>query len=93
MAKVTWNGEDGGSDSTSMKGYTFKKGEAVDVDDKDLVKKLQGNQYFTVTGADDSSAKPDVAKPPSQQSAQHPVEKPGEPKNLAEGPTPLQGKK
>lgn len=49
MAKVTWLGE-GDNDPKEIvwAGKTFKKGEAVEVDDPRLVEKARGNRFFKV---------------------------------------------
>jgi hypothetical protein len=85
MASVTWKGEPAGPDDEGPKsitggGMTFKRGEAVEVKDPALIATLKGNPFFEVTGADvDPDAPSATIPPPSQQSAQYPVPKGGEP--------------
>lgn len=54
MAKLTWLGEDGedvaGPSFTTCFGMKFKKGEAVEVTDRDFIRRAQGNPFFEVSG-------------------------------------------
>lgn len=54
MAKITWLGEDSegvaGPSFTTCFDLKFPKGEAVEVTDKDIIKRAQKNQFFEVTG-------------------------------------------
>lgn len=81
MAKVTWLGEEQTPDlkETVRFGVTFKKDEAVDFDNPAQLEKLKTNKYFKVEGAPEGG-KSETVTPPSQQGAQGPVPKPGEPK-------------
>lgn len=57
MAKITWLGEDGddvaGPSFTTCFDRKFRKGEAVDVTDPDMIARAKKNQFFDVQGADD----------------------------------------
>ena len=82
-AKVTWKGEEG-NDQKELKwqNRTFKKDEALEVEDEQLIRKLQGNQFFKVDVTDDKTGEPTppLQRPPSSTtSPQHPAPKPGEP--------------
>jgi hypothetical protein len=87
MASVTWKGEpvgpeDEGPKSITWGGKTFKKGEAVEIEDPAIIAKAQGNPFFEVSGAEATPPPPPeqvTYPPPSQQSAQGPVPKAGEP--------------
>jgi hypothetical protein len=52
MAKVTWIGEDSegvaGPSFTTCFGMKFPKGEAVEVTDRDMVRRAAGNPFFSV---------------------------------------------
>jgi len=54
MAKLTWLGEDtqgvAGPSFTTCFDMKFPKGEAVEVSDKDIIKRAQKNRFFEVTG-------------------------------------------
>jgi hypothetical protein len=54
MAKVTWLGEDtqeyAGPSFTTCFDMKFPKGVAVEVIDKDTIKRAQKNQFFKVEG-------------------------------------------
>jgi hypothetical protein len=85
MGSVTWLGEDGSDvEEATAFGSTFKKGEAVEVEDEGALRKLSKNRFFKVEGYEE---RPDgaehkdkaVFRAPSEQPAQGPVEKPGEP--------------
>lgn len=91
MPTITWKGEPGGPNDEGAKsiewgGKTFKRGEAVEVDASFAgLAKAQTNPFFEVsgveepTGTDVPTEPPPTYKPPSQQPAQYPVPKPGEP--------------
>jgi hypothetical protein len=85
MATVTWKGEPGpgedeGPKSITWGGKVFKKGEAVEVDNPDIIAKAQNNPFFDVSGADATPEPPPLVPAPSQMPApQYPVPKPGEP--------------
>lgn len=51
MAKITWIGE-GDSDPKEIGwgGHTFKKGEAVEVENEAIIAKARGNKHFKVEG-------------------------------------------
>jgi hypothetical protein len=57
MAKVTWLGEDelhgggAGPSFTTAFGIKFPKGEAVEVADKDTIRRAEGNRFFHVAKA------------------------------------------
>lgn len=70
MAKITWRGEDerggpAGPSFTIAHGRKFAKGIAVEVTDKAVIAKAQGNQFFTVklTAEDKKEAEGIAAKP------------------------------
>ncbi len=67
MAKVTWLGEDGdgvaGPSFTTCFGMKFPKGEAVEVSDKDTIRRAQRNRFFEVGGV--------VGRPPKNGTAQN----------------------
>lgn len=52
MAKITWLGEDApdyaGPSFTTCFGKKFPKGEAVEVNDPDMVRRASGNPFFSV---------------------------------------------
>ncbi len=54
MAKLTWLGEDtqgvAGPSFTTCFGTKFPKGEAVEVSDKDTIRRAQRNRFFEVSG-------------------------------------------
>lgn len=54
MAKITWLGEDtseyAGPSFTTCFGMKFPKGQAVEVTDKDSIKRAQRNPFFAVSG-------------------------------------------
>jgi hypothetical protein len=80
MAKVTWLGEDATPDLKETKrfGIVFEKGKVVEVEQGNVVLKLSANPNFKVEGK--AEEREDLLHiPPSQQSAQGPVPKPGEP--------------
>ena len=93
MATITWKGvgDDGPEETEGFKGMKFKKGEAVECDNPEILARAARNQYFEVSGWE-PEAKEDqptydvtkdvTVKPPSQQSAQHPVVKHGDVKTL-----------
>jgi len=60
MAKVTWVGE-GDSDPKEIGwgGYTFKKGEAVEVENEAILEKARGNKHFKVAGSKTGDASDD----------------------------------
>ena len=63
MPKITWLG-DGSADENVWGGLTFKKGEAVTVNDEAMVKKAKANPYFKVSGEKaQASEAPVVANP------------------------------
>ena len=80
-AKVTWKGEEGtDSKETAMGPHTFKKDEAVELTDENLIKRLQGNQFFDVQVTEETKSAPELQRAPSNTtSPQHPAQKPGEP--------------
>jgi hypothetical protein len=80
MAKVTWLGEESTPDlkKTTRFGIVFEKGKVVEVEQGNVVLKLSANPNFKVEGK--AEEREDLLHiPPSQQSAQGPVPKPGEP--------------
>lgn len=84
MANLTWTGEEGSPDVIEWAGYTFRKGEAVKVDDEYVIVKATTNRFFKVDGytkPDDPTPEETVLVYPSatEVSAQHPAAKPGEP--------------
>lgn len=81
-ATITWKGEEG-TEEITWRGQTFKKGEAIETEDAYLIEKARNNPQFDceVTEEDEKSAEA-PAKPPSQQGAQGPATKPGEPPAL-----------
>jgi len=84
MASVTWIGEGDPKAEVTMRGKTFKAGEAVDIDEKqypDLVEKCSSNPMFKVEGYGGGTPEsdPELHPAPSTVSAQYPVPKPGEP--------------
>lgn len=82
MPKVTWLGdEDENVKEVTWFGKTYKKGEAVEIDDPRVLKKASGHPQFEVEGysPEDEEPKTEVFKPPSQTLTQGPVAKPGEP--------------
>jgi len=92
-AKVTWKGEEG-NDQKELKwqNRTFKKDEALEIDDEALIRKLQGNRFFEVDVTDDKTgepASPVQPAPSNTASPQHPASKPGEP--MPPHPAPLGG--
>ena len=56
MAKLTWLGEeelhDGAADPSFTMAFEmkFKKGEPVEVSDKDIIRRARGNRFFEVSG-------------------------------------------
>jgi len=91
MATITWKGvgDDGPEETEGFKGMKFKKGEAVECDNPEILARAARNQYFEVSGWEpetkDSTVdvtKEVTVKPPSQQSAQHPVSKHGDVQTL-----------
>lgn len=54
MAKVTWLGEDtenyAGPSFTTCYEMKFRKGEPVEISDKEIIRRAQKNQFFEVTG-------------------------------------------
>jgi hypothetical protein len=48
--KVTWLGDGSDADVNEWNGHTFKKGEAVDVDDEAMVETAKGNRFYDVAG-------------------------------------------
>lgn len=57
MTKVTWLGEDGdgvaGPSFTTCFGMKFPKGEPVEIDDPDMVRRASGNPFFSVEDSQD----------------------------------------
>lgn len=96
MATITWKGEtegdEGPKETEGFGGMKFKKGEAVDCDNPKVLAKAYSNPYFEVSGWEPKDkegeqptydlSKDVTVKPPSQQSAQRPVEKHGDVKTL-----------
>lgn len=62
MTKVTWLG-DGTADENKWGGLTFKKGEAVDVTDEQMLKTARKNPYFKVAGEKAKPEAPAAANP------------------------------
>jgi hypothetical protein len=60
MTKVTWVGE-GDSDPKEIGwgGYTFKKGEAVEVENEAILEKARGNKHFKVAESKTGDASDD----------------------------------
>jgi hypothetical protein len=85
MASVTWKGEPGpgedeGPKSVTWGGKVFKRGEAVEVEDPNIIAKAKTNPYFEVSGDVAPAEPPPLVPAPSQMPApQHAVPKPGEP--------------
>ena len=86
MAKVTWLGEgDEGPEETTAFNTAFKKGEAVEVDEKTgWLARAASNRFFKIEGytkppPDEAEREPAVHVPPSQQTVPGPVPKGGEP--------------
>lgn len=81
MPSATWKGDESSAESCTQYGLTFKKGESVDLKDlpEDKVAKLAGNKSFEVSGYTKKEGGTSSWNPPSQQPAQYPVPKPGEP--------------
>lgn len=69
MAKITWKGEDtesyAGPSFTTCYEMKFRKGEAVEVADKEIIKRAQKNQFFEVTGVPGRPPKADHVEDPS----------------------------
>jgi hypothetical protein len=89
MAKVTWLGEESTPDlkKTTRFGIVFEKGKVVEVEQGNIVLKLSANPNFKVEGK--AEERLDLVHiPPSQQSAQGPVPKAGEPIVPKEPPPP-----
>jgi len=87
MPSVTWLGAgEGQAEVNTWRGLTFKKGEAVETDDKIILAEASKHPHYKVDGYE---AEPTVdvekevtVKPPSQQTAQYPVPKHGDVKTL-----------
>jgi len=83
MAKVTYKGEEGAPEPEKVEAFraTFKPGEAVEITDPDLLAKARANPNFEVEGYEEIPPDRESAtwRAPSEQSAQAPVPKPGEP--------------
>lgn len=91
MGSITWKGEpvegtdDEGPKEMTWMGQVFKRGEAVETDNQVMLQKASTNRYFEVSGyeepkpADVPQTEFKTYTPPSQQPAQYPVPKPGEP--------------
>lgn len=72
MAKLIWLGEPEGDSEGPLRntwnGYTFKKGEAVEVDNEQMIAKARRNPFYSVDGkvydpkAPDADGKPTVRK-------------------------------
>jgi hypothetical protein len=79
--KVTWQGEAETPDlkETTRFGVVFKKGEAVEIKDSVIARKLAGNKNFKPDGEPPEAPEPLLHPAPSTQSALGPVPKPGEP--------------
>lgn len=91
MPTITWLGvgDDGPEETTGFKNMVFKKGEAVECENEEVLKRAYGNQYFEVSGWEPKADAPTVdvtkdvtVKPPSQQTAQYPVPKHGDVKTF-----------
>lgn len=63
MTKVTWLG-DGSADENEWNGITFKKGEAVDVTDEQMLKTARKNRFFKVAGDKGKAEAPVIAPNP-----------------------------
>jgi hypothetical protein len=93
-AKVTWKGEEG-TDQEELQwgGQKFKKGEAAEIKDPNMIKKAQGNQFFDVDVTEEDEedeedktalAEGAVKTAPSEAQPPHfPAWKPGEPVQAA----------
>lgn len=70
MAKVTWIGDPGSAaDATAGLGHhVLKKGEAVEVEEENLLEIARGNRYFTIEGED----KPKASEPPPAEPSTRP---------------------
>jgi|SRR5215831_2581924 len=85
MGTVTWLGEgEGGAEETSIFNRAFKKGEAVEIEDENVLQRLSGNKYFEVEGYEAVDARVPTSSVTfvpltSQAPPRGPVEKPGEP--------------
>lgn len=90
MPTITWlgTGDDGPEETEGFKGMKFKKGEAVECDNPEVLKRAYGNQYFEVAGWEPKEgstvdvSKDVTVKPPSEQTAQYPVPKHGDVKTI-----------
>lgn len=88
MAKITWQGEPGVK-TVIYEGQEFTAGEPVTTDNEKLLKACSHNGRFDVEGWDPSAktdASPPLTPTAGQTSAQKPVDKPGEPVDLKNGP-------
>lgn len=63
MAKVTWLG-DGSADENTWNGIVFRKGEAVDVTDEEMLKTARSNPFYKVAGGNAKAEAPAVAVNP-----------------------------
>ena len=92
MGTITWLGEgEEGAKETTFAGLTLKSGEAVECDDQSTLARAAKNRYFKVEGYEAEAKQPEdevLHRPPSQQSAQGPVPKAGEPVVAVDIPEP-----
>lgn len=91
MTKATWLGEKDTPDlkETERFGIKFEKGKAVEIERQEYAEKLANNPNFKVEGLEEKEpSDPLTFTPPSQQSAQGPVPKGGEPVRPTEAKPP-----